>query len=90
MVVRQGLELSGADLADPQSDSDEETDFESLYSGPSPRRRAKGCLQLVQQMMDRFMVRGSHGPMQWMLDLHSIVVPRDSIAVVQATRGHGR
>jgi hypothetical protein len=67
MVVQQGLELLGADLADPQNDSDEETDNfdDSAYdSGPSPRRHPKGCLQLVQQMMDRFMVRGSHGPMQ--------------------------
>jgi len=47
MVVQQGLELSGADLADPQ-DSDEETDdFDnSAYeSGPSASlRRLKGCL----------------------------------------------
>jgi hypothetical protein len=73
IVVQQGLELSGADLPDPQ-DSDEETDDNnnSAYeSGPSPRRRPKGCLQLVQQMMDRFIVRGSHGPMQWMLDLRT-------------------
>jgi hypothetical protein len=73
MVVQQGLELSGADLADLQ-DSDEETDDsnDSEYkSGPSPRCRPKGCLQLVQQMMDQFMVRGSHGPMQWMLDLRT-------------------
>jgi hypothetical protein len=55
MVVQQGLELSGADLADPQNDSDEETDdFDnSAYdSGPSLRRRLKGCLQLVQQIID--------------------------------------
>jgi hypothetical protein len=74
MVVQQGLELSGADLADPQNDSDEETDDfdDSAYdSGPSPRRRPKGCLQLVQQIIDRFMVRGSHRPMQWMLDLQT-------------------
>jgi hypothetical protein len=31
----------------------------------------KGCLQFVQDMMDKFMVRGSHGPMQWMLDLRT-------------------
>jgi hypothetical protein len=73
MVVQQGLELSGADLADPQ-DSGEETDNfdDSAYkSGLSPRRHPKGCLQIIQQMMDRFMVRGSHGPMQWMLDLRT-------------------
>ena len=55
IVVQQGLELSNADLADPQ-DSDEETDGfdDSAYdSGPSSSpRRPKGCLQLVQQIMD--------------------------------------
>jgi superfamily II DNA helicase RecQ len=30
-----------------------------------------GCLTWVQRMMDQFMVRGSHGPMQWMLDLRT-------------------
>jgi hypothetical protein len=62
MVVQQGLELSGVDLADPQGSSKETDDFsDSTYdSKPSPRR-PKGCLQLVQQMMDQFMVRGSLG-----------------------------
>jgi hypothetical protein len=49
MVVQQGLELSGADLADPQ-DSGKETDNfdDSAYkSGPSPRQ-PKGCLQIIQ------------------------------------------
>jgi hypothetical protein len=66
MLVQQGLELSDADLADPQDSSDEFDD----NSAPS-LCRPKGCLQLVKQMMDRFMVRGSHGPMQWMLDLRT-------------------
>jgi hypothetical protein len=70
LVVQQGLDLSGADLADPE-DSGEETDDSAYQSGPSPRRRPKGCLQIIQQMMDQFMVRGSHGPMQWMLDLRT-------------------
>ncbi|MCJ1360886.1 MAG: hypothetical protein MMC33_010895, partial [Icmadophila ericetorum] len=30
-----------------------------------------GCIQHVHEMMDRFMVRGSHSPMQWMLDLRT-------------------
>ncbi|KAF7441544.1 hypothetical protein A1F99_141520 [Pyrenophora tritici-repentis] len=70
MVVQKGLEMSG-----PEEDSGDETDDDlddSAYeSGPSQRRRPKGCLQLVQKMMDRFMVRGSHSPMQWMLDLRT-------------------
>jgi hypothetical protein len=90
MVVQQELELLGADLADPQNDSGEETeDFDdSAYaSGPSLSlcRHPKGCLQLVQQMMDRFMVRGSHGPMQWMLDLPTY---RLKIYYNTTSRGH--
>jgi hypothetical protein len=90
MVVQQELELLGADLADPQNDGGEEMeDFDdSAYaSGPSLSlcRHPKGCLQLVQQMMDRFMVRGSHGLMQWMLDLRTY---RLKIHCNTTSRGH--
>jgi hypothetical protein len=72
LVVQQGLKLSDADLADLQDSGEETDDFDdSAYdSGLSPRG-PKGCLQLVKQMMNRFMVRGSHGPMQWILDLRT-------------------
>jgi hypothetical protein len=52
MVVQQGLELSGADLADPQDSGKETDDFDdSAYeSDPSPRRRPKGCLQIIQHV----------------------------------------
>ena len=30
-----------------------------------------GCLTWVRRMMDEYMVRGSHLPMQWMLDLRT-------------------
>jgi hypothetical protein len=66
MVVQQGLEL--ADLIDESSD---ELNDDSAYESDPSQQRPKGCLQLVQQMMDKFMVRGSHGPMQWMLDLRT-------------------
>jgi hypothetical protein len=46
------------------SDSAYESDSSNLR-----RRQRKGCLQLVKEMMDKFMVRGTHSPMQWMLDL---------------------
>ncbi|KAL2044592.1 hypothetical protein ABVK25_012339 [Lepraria finkii] len=36
------------------------------YGEPRP-----DCLALVSAAMDRFMVRGSHSPMQWMLDLRT-------------------
>jgi hypothetical protein len=72
MVVQQGLQL--ADLIDESNNElDNELDNDSAY-GSDPRRqlqRPKGYLQLVQQMMDKFMVRGSYGPMQWMLDLRT-------------------
>ncbi|KAI8930521.1 hypothetical protein NX059_012133 [Plenodomus lindquistii] len=67
MVVQQALEKSGP-LDD--DDFDDDSAYESDSSNPR-RRRRKGCLQLVQEMMDRFMVRGSHSPMQWMLDLRT-------------------
>jgi hypothetical protein len=62
MVVQQGLEL--ADLID-ESNNDEPDDDSAYKSDPRRQlQRPKGCLQLVQQMMDKFMVRSSHGPMQ--------------------------
>ena len=44
--------------------------------GPAavPRRREKkrkSCLEYTTEMMDQFMVRGTKGPMQWMLDLRT-------------------
>lgn len=66
MVVQQALALSEAEEFDIDADSG----YESGGSTPQ-QRRPRGCLQHVQQMMDRFMVRGSHGPMQWMLDLRT-------------------
>jgi len=67
MVVQQALELS---QPFDEDEFDDDNAYESDSSRP-PQRRPKGCLQFVQEMMDRFMVRGSHGPMQWMLDLRT-------------------
>lgn len=67
MVVQQALELS-------EPFRDDEFDSDSAYESDDGRnsgQQRKGCLQFVQEMMDRFMVRGSHGPMQWMLDLRT-------------------
>jgi superfamily II DNA helicase RecQ len=64
MVVQQALELSG-----PSHEA--EFDNDSAYESDNTHPRRKGCLQFVQEMMDKFMVRGSHGPMQWMLDLRT-------------------
>jgi superfamily II DNA helicase RecQ len=67
MVVQQALELSEP-FNDNMFDSDSAYESDSSHQ---PQRRPKGCLQFVKEMMDKFMVRGSHGPMQWMLDLRT-------------------
>lgn len=65
MVVQKALQIS-------EPFADEEFEDDSGYdSGDSPPPPGKGCLQFVQEMMDHFMVRGSHSPMQWMLDLRT-------------------
>jgi hypothetical protein len=66
MVVQQALELS--ELLDDTLDED--SAYES-DSGCYPQRWPKGCLQFVQEIIDKFMVRGSYGLMQWMLDLRT-------------------
>ena len=74
MVVRKAMELADIeDEAEPTS-SMQENDWDSAYGGSpssSPTVSQKGCLQWVTQMMDRFMVRGSQSPMQWILDLRT-------------------
>jgi hypothetical protein len=67
MAVQQALELC-------EPFDDDEFDDDSAYENDSSRqtrRRPEGCLQFVQEMMDKFTVRGSHGPMQWMWDLRT-------------------
>ncbi|KIV98356.1 uncharacterized protein PV09_09802 [Verruconis gallopava] len=39
--------------------------------GRPQTRRARSCLDFVNDMMDQFMVRGTKGPIQWMLDLRT-------------------
>ena len=73
MVVRKAMELAAPDEEAEPTSSMQEEDWDSAYGGspsPSPISK-KGCLQWVTQMMDQFMVRGSQGPMQWMLDLRT-------------------
>jgi hypothetical protein len=56
MVVQQALEVLELFTNDKfESDSA----YESDSSNPR-RRQRKGCLQLVKEMMDRFIVRGTH------------------------------
>jgi hypothetical protein len=67
MVVQQALELSGPLDEDA---FDDDSAYESDGS-QQRRRRPKGYLQFIQEMIDQFIVRGSHSPMQWMLDLRT-------------------
>jgi hypothetical protein len=70
MVVQKELEL--VDQQDAEDTDDDDFDDSAYESGASPSpRRQKGCLQFVKRMMDQFMVRGTHGPMEWMLDLRT-------------------
>jgi superfamily II DNA helicase RecQ len=70
IVVQHALELS-----EPFEEElfDDDSGYGGSDSGSSSPNRCgpKGCLEFVQRMMDRFMVRGSHSPMQWMLDLRT-------------------
>ncbi|KAK4944533.1 hypothetical protein LTR66_014488 [Elasticomyces elasticus] len=68
MVVQQALELSEPFEEDKFGGDDA---YESDGSANASRPGKRGCSQFVARMMDRFMVRGSHGPMQWMLDLRT-------------------
>jgi hypothetical protein len=82
IVVQQALELS-----EPFNEDD--FDDDSAYGsdgGSSPaEHQPKGCLEFVQKIMDKFMVRGSHSPMQWMLNLRTYGL---KVHLNTTTRGH--
>ena len=61
----------------------EALEYEKDEDPDSPR--FVGCLNWVKRMMDRFMVRGSHSPMQWMLDLRTYGM---KISFNSTTDGH--
>jgi hypothetical protein len=65
--VQQALQLS-----EPFADDEFKSDSAYKSDSSNPRRRQrKGCLQLVKEMIDQFIVGGTHSPMQWMLDLRT-------------------
>lgn len=55
----------------PSSSSGPSSPFVAARIRPQNRRSKKSSLDFVKSMMDEFMVRGSKGPMQWMLDLRT-------------------
>jgi superfamily II DNA helicase RecQ len=63
MVVQVAVRDGGPDDSDSSSISSKST-------GPELESKL-GCIRLVEQMMDKFMIRGTHTPMQWMLDLRA-------------------
>ena len=60
MVIQFALEIAGSAETDSSSDDCQRSE----YAQPQ-------CLEVVTAAMDRFMIRGSHSPMQWMLDLRT-------------------
>jgi hypothetical protein len=80
IVVQQALKLS--------KPLDNTFDDNSAYKSNSSRqlhRQPKGCLQLVQEIIDKFIVQGSYSLMQWMLDLQTY---RLKIYYNTTSRGH--
>jgi hypothetical protein len=81
MVVQQALEVLELFTNDKfESDSAYKSDSSDLR-----QRWRKGCLQLVKEMMDRFIVRSTYSLMQWMLDLRTY---RLKIYYNSTARGH--
>ncbi len=69
MVIQQGLEMSQQEIDRSRPGSRDSQSSSS--SQEADQVIVPGCLECVIKMMNRFMVRGSHGPMQWMLDLRT-------------------
>jgi hypothetical protein len=78
--MQQALELS-----EPLDDTFDDNSAYESDSSRQPYRRPKGCLQLVQEIIDKFIVRGSYGLIQWMLDLRTY---RLKIYYNTTSRGH--
>ena len=53
------------------NDDDENSDVSDSSDDSRRRAASPGILEEVTSMTDRFMIRGSHGLMQWMLDLRT-------------------
>ncbi|GME30708.1 putative DNA helicase protein, partial [Neofusicoccum parvum] len=79
-----GQGSAGQDSASSRTSSDQGSARDS--SGRSKRSQIKmSCLELVTKMMDSFMIRGSHSPMQWILDLRTYGM---KIHYNTTTKGH--
>ena len=50
-----------------RKEEDEEDDEQDMEDG----KKVLGCIDIVTRMVDQYMLRTSHGPMEWMLDLRT-------------------
>ncbi|EOD42854.1 putative dna helicase protein [Neofusicoccum parvum UCRNP2] len=82
-----GRSSSSQDSASSRTSSGQGSARDS--SGRSKRSRCSqmkmSCLELVTKMMDSFIIRGSHSPMQWILDLRTYGM---KIHYNTTTKGH--
>jgi RecQ family ATP-dependent DNA helicase len=68
MVVQQAVENGYPEIdSRPSTGSNSSGQINDVEVEPS----TQSCLKEAKGMMDKFMVRGTHGPMQWMLDLRT-------------------
>lgn len=71
---RGGLEKAGEEEGEEKEEDEEERETASLKKDLDKLTSSKQkvhCLEWVTGFMDEFMVRGTKGPMQWMLDLRT-------------------
>ncbi|GME31054.1 uncharacterized protein LTHEOB_12917 [Neofusicoccum parvum] len=85
-----GRSSSGQDSASSRTSSGQgsarDSSGRSKRSQRSQRSQMKmSCLELVTKMMDSFMIRGSHSPIQWILDLRTYGM---KIHYNTTTKGH--
>jgi len=69
MVIQQGLKMSQQEIDRSRPGSRDSQSSSS--SQEADQVIVPECLECVIKMMNQFMVRGSHGFMQWMLDLRT-------------------
>ncbi len=68
MVIEQTFRERGPDISD--SSSDDRSSESNTDSEPEDQDRPD-CLTLVRKYMNEFMIRGTNGAMQWMLNLRT-------------------
>lgn len=70
MIVLQARQLAGEFKEEEWAITSSTSAFED-HRSPPPRPTARSSFEWVKKMTDAFMVRGTAGPMQWILDLRA-------------------